>query len=143
PFRRGCARRSAMNQNDHRIFFSGFDFRRRNQPALDIKSSIRPLDAFRFPPGWRNYGVVFCQLTPSADVPSPDLWRRFITAANHRDEFPIFCEREIWKITESMKALRPFPNCAHGIAGHAQFRDRASATDILGEKNSIRRLPEN
>src|SRR5438034_2794758 len=29
----------------------------------------------------------------------------------------VFCEREIWKITESMKALRPFPNCAHGIGG--------------------------
>src|SRR6266702_3442139 len=104
-----------MNQNDHRIFFPWFDFRRRKEPALDVESFIRPLDVFRFPPGWQNCSVVFCQLTPIADRPSPDLRRRFITAANYRDEFPVLCEREIWKISESMKALRPFPNCAHGI----------------------------
>ena len=78
-----------MNEHDHRIFFTGLDFRRRNLPALNIESFVRPLDAFGLAPASLQSSVVVRQLPPFAERAGEDFWWQVVTAKFRRRDFAV------------------------------------------------------
>src|SRR6266568_5026794 len=131
-----------MDENNHGIFLAGLQSPRRQNPALNVEAVVRPLKVLAFAPCRRLRSVVAGQLAPITDRSSPDLRWRFKAAAFCDREFAILGNSKVRKITESVKILRAFPNRSHRIIGERQSRDRTSAADYLGEKDAIRRLPE-
>ena len=56
-----------MYEHDHWIFFAGLDFHWRHYPSLNIKSFVRPLDAFGFSPRGRERLIAFGKFAPFPD----------------------------------------------------------------------------
>src|SRR5262249_59895165 len=112
-------------------------FGRRQQPSLDPKSFIRPLDAFGSAPIHGQRSVVARELSPFTNRASPNFRRRIKTTANHGRDLSVLRECEIGEIAESMKAFRTLPDGPHRVVCNAQLRDRAAAANVFGEKNAI------
>src|ERR1051326_9315519 len=95
PLRRGHAEWSAMNQNDHRIFFTRFDLSRRNQPALNAQPFVSPLDTLRLAPTRCHLGIIARQGMPFTDWTGPDFRRRVVAAPDGRHHFAILGDGEM------------------------------------------------
>ena len=109
---------------------------------MHLLSFVRPLEIFRFAPGRFQLGVVVCYLAPLPDWSGPYLGRRLVAAPDERRDFAVAGECEIRKIAEGVKTFRRLPKGADGVVGHVEFRNGTAASDILGEENALRRLPE-
>src|SRR5436190_21474184 len=131
-----------MDEDDHGIFLVGLHLPRWKKPALNVEAIVSPLKILGFAPRGSLSGIATGQLAPFTDRSSPDFWWRFKAAAFCGREFSIPGNGKVREITEGMKSLCAFPDCAHRIIGECQFRDRASAADYLGEKDAIRRQPK-
>src|SRR5215470_7141588 len=124
-----------MDEDDHRIIFASLDFCRRNQPALNVKPFVRPLDAFGVAPVHLQASVVLSELAPFAERASENFRRRVVSAANSRCELAIFGDSEVGKIAESVKGFRSFPHCAYRVVCQAQLRNSTATTSILSYQN--------
>src|SRR5215475_10305158 len=124
-----------MDENDHGIFLARLAFRWCHKPPFDVEAFVCPPKAFSFAPCCRQCGVIIRQLAPFTDWSDPDLGRRFKRATFCGCEFTVLLNAKVWEISESVKSFCAFPNCAHRIVGHCQFRDRTSTADYLSEKN--------
>src|SRR6266849_52746 len=131
-----------MDENDHGIFLARLHLNGWQKPPLNVQAVVRPLKILGFAPGGSLSGVVAGQLAPITDRSSPNLRWRFKAAAFCGREFAILGNSKVREITEGVKVLSAFPNRSHGVIGERQFRDRTSAADDFGEKDAIRRLPE-
>ena len=60
-----------MDQDDHRIFFTGLHFRGREKPSLNADPVVRPFDVPGLAPRWSLGRIVSGQLPPFTDWPGP------------------------------------------------------------------------
>src|SRR5438477_11811928 len=104
-----------MDQDDHRIFFTGLHFRGREKSSLNPEPIVSPLDVLGLAPRWSLGRIVSGQLPPFTDWPGPNFRRHFISAANQGSCFAVVRKGKIRKITERVKAFGAFPDCPHGV----------------------------
>ena len=131
-----------MDKHYHRIFLAGLDFDRWHYPALNVRSFVRPLDAFRFAPVRVQASVVVRELAPFAKRSSENFGWRVVPAKFRRRDLTVARQREVGKISKRVNAFGAFPNCPCGIVCQVQLGNRASAAFVIDQQNAIGCLPE-
>src|SRR4051812_14718815 len=99
------------------MFFPGGQVRRWDEPTLDIKVIVRPLDALRFSP-WARYRLVTLgKLMPVADWTGPDLRRLRVIAPDHDRSFAVFRDCEVREVAERAHFFGAVPDRAMRVVG--------------------------
>src|SRR5437763_12025766 len=115
PVRRRDAGRSAMDKDDHWIFFAGLDFHGRDKPSLNIEPIVLPLEVLGLTPDRRLTDIVIGELSPFTYRSKPDLGRRFEVTPDHGRVRAILRDGKIREVSKGVDAFRAFPDRSRGV----------------------------